>query len=81
MQCTVYRSTRKSGAYLFVEEKDDFERVPDTLLKLLGRLEYSMDLELMPGRAMAQAEATEVIRLLREEGYYLQLPPADWIDS
>ena len=75
MQCVVYKSSRKADTYLYVERENDFSRVPDSLLKLMGEPERVMSLELTPERALARADADEVRAQLRDLGYYLQLPP------
>ena len=76
MQCEIYRSSKKTGVYLYIVAEDDFSRVPDSLLKLLGRLEHVMHLELTQERTLAQADPGEVRRNLEEKGFFLQLPPA-----
>ena len=75
MHCAVYKSRRKVDTYLFVEHEDDFGRVPEQLLTLLGELELVMSLELTPGRRLAQSDPELVRRHLADEGYYLQMPP------
>jgi uncharacterized protein YcgL (UPF0745 family) len=80
-RCVVYKSVRKADAYLYVVEADDFAAVPATLLELLGRLEYVMDLWLTPERKLARADADEVRDALSSQGYYLQLPPYGMFDG
>lgn len=75
MKCVIYKCSRKQDAYLYIEREDAFERVPEALLDMLGGLERVMVLELTPERRLAQADPEQVRRLLREQGYYLQLPP------
>lgn len=75
MKCVIYKGRRRADTYLYIEREDDFSRVPEALLGMLGRLERVMELELTPGRALAQADPEQVRRLLREQGYYLQMPP------
>lgn len=75
MRCAIYKSSKKSDTYLYVEREDDFTRVPSSLRKLLGRVELVMTLELTPTRQLAHADADEVRKQLQKEGYYLQLPP------
>lgn len=77
MKCVVYRSERKQDTYLYIEREDDFTRVPEALLSLLGRLERVMALELTEERRLAQADPQQVRQLLRQQGYYLQMPPQD----
>ncbi len=79
MNCAVYKSEKKSDYYVYLkrvdEEAVDFSCIPEVLDKLLGNLEFVMDLELSEARKLAQADVTEVIASLREEGFYLQTPP------
>ncbi len=75
MKCVVYKSERKQDAYLYIEREDDFTRVPEALLSLLGRLEWVMALELTAERRLAQADTQQVRQLLQQQGYYLQMPP------
>ncbi|MGD9000056.1 MAG: YcgL domain-containing protein [Granulosicoccaceae bacterium] len=75
MQCVIYKGRRKAETYLYIEQADDFARVPDTLLQILGELERVMDLTLSQAKPLANADVNEVMRLLGEQGYYLQMPP------
>lgn len=76
MQCFVYRSRRKPGSFLLIPEKDAFTEVPETLMRIFGEPEFSFDFELEPERKLAlRAEASEVLRLITENGFFLQLPP------
>jgi uncharacterized protein len=78
MRCAVYKSRRRANAYLYVEAKNELRRVPQALLRVLGRLELVLTLELDAQRTLAQADPHEVRRQLLEQGYYLQLPPGDF---
>lgn len=73
--CAIYKSHKKFDSYLYVEKEGDFTRVPPSLLQLLGRLEFVMTLELSPQRKLANADTAQVCRQLKEQGYYLQMPP------
>jgi len=75
MQCAIYKGTRKIDHYLYVESEDDFSRVPQALLDMLGQLELVIGLELSAERKLAQADVNEVMRQLSEQGYYFQMPP------
>lgn len=75
MNCAIYKSNRKQDYYLYLECEDDFSRVPEVLVSLLGELEFVMSLELSPVRTLAQADVNEVMKSLELEGYYLQSPP------
>lgn len=75
MKCVIYKGDRKAETYLYIERADDFSRVPERLLKMLGRLQWVMELDLSQGRQLAQADIEQVRTLLVEQGYYLQMPP------
>ena len=77
MQCVIYKGSKKPDSYLFIEREDDFSRVPESLLSMLGSLEYVMTLELHQELRLARASVSEVMCKLEEQGYYLQLPPAE----
>lgn len=75
MHCAIYKGPKKIDHFLFVERENDFSRVPEALLEILGTLEFIMTLELSPERTLAQADIHQVRTALREQGYYFQMPP------
>ncbi len=82
MQCTIYKSRRKADTYLYVAVRDDFSRIPEALLKLIGEPEHVMDLELLPERKLALEDTAEVLRNLAERGWHLQMPRSEaWQES
>jgi hypothetical protein len=81
MKCVIYKGNRKQDTYLYIEREDDFTRVPEALLRMLGPLQRVMTLELAEGRTLAQADPAQVRTQLAEQGYYLQMPPQDREDA
>lgn len=78
MQCYVYRSRRKPGSFLFLPIKDEFNRVPETLLKIFGTPEFSFEFELSPDRSLViKADPQEMMKVIQANGFYLQLPPSE----
>ena len=75
MHCAIYKCARRPDTYLFIEREGCFDRVPQTLMELMGEMELVMTLELAADRKLAQADVREVMRALREQGYFIQLPP------
>ena len=73
--CAVYRSRRNPDTYLYVDHHEGLSRVPEALQRELGGTERAMTLVLTPQRRMARTSAAEVLRAIREQGYYLQMPP------
>ena len=77
MQCAIYKSRKKQDTYLYLAARDDFSRVPEALLKMLGEPVHVMDLDLSPERRLAQEDVADVLRNLREHGWHLQMPRQD----
>ena len=82
MFCAIYKSLKKFDTYLYVAAKDDFSRVPEFLLKLLGQPVHVMDLELTAERKLAQEDIVEVMKNLQERGWHLQMPKKEeWLEA
>lgn len=81
MKCVVYKGQKKHDTYLFVEQEDDFSRIPESLLTMLGDLELVMSMELTEERRLASADVSDVRQQLLEEGFYLQLPPKTYLPN
>ena len=75
LHCWVYRSSRRDELYVYLRAKEDFDRLPEALLALLGTPELVMDLVLHKDRKLARAHVPKVMEELRTRGYYLQMPP------
>lgn len=75
MLCAVYKSRKKADTYLFIERRDDFSRVPEILLTTFGPPLLVMVTKLNPARPLGMSDIGKVMNALREQGYYLQLPP------
>ncbi len=75
MQCFIYKSLKKDYLYLYIVNKDDFSKVPDALINNFGKMEFVMDIELSPERKLAREDAGKIIDNLKEQGFFVQLPP------
>jgi len=76
MLASVYRSKAKDQMYLYIVKKNDFSNVPESLLKIFGQPEFSLQLNLNKREKLARVELSEVKVALKEQGYYLQMPPS-----
>ncbi|MDP5253864.1 MULTISPECIES: YcgL domain-containing protein [unclassified Vibrio] len=74
MFCSIYKSAKKPGAYLYVPKKDDFSQIPDALMTMFGKPTLVMVVNLS-GRTLAQVNVDKVKASIQDEGYFLQLPP------
>ncbi|MAR92876.1 MAG: YcgL domain-containing protein [Pseudomonadota bacterium] len=75
MLCSVYRSPLQEGMYLYVPKNEPFAEVPESLLQRFGTPGHVLDLTLTPEQKLARADARQVLLSIRQQGYYLQLPP------
>lgn len=79
--CWIYKCDKREEMYLYVDSADDFSRVPDSLLAVIGNLELVMSLRLHSSRKLARADVEKVISELRHKGFYLQMPPSLGVDG
>lgn len=91
MLCFIYKSLKKGHpgkcsmhcssacihavVYLYVDQKDDFSKLPRALFDSLGVLQFVMALELTQERKLAKEDAGKVLDSLNEKGFFVQLPP------
>lgn len=75
--CSIYRSPRKSGMYLYVLKSDALERVPEALLVAFGAPTLAFSMVLTPQRELASEDIHKVLENLETQGYHLQMPPPD----
>ncbi|PSW07454.1 YcgL domain-containing protein [Photobacterium lipolyticum] len=74
MFCSIYKSSKKENTYLYINKKDDFSDIPESLMTTFGMPQFVMVLKL-EGRKLALADAEKVKQALATVGYYLQIPP------
>ncbi len=75
INCWIYKSIRKDEMYLYLAEEDAFDSVPEILLTSFGEPVFVMELELSLQRKLARADVEAVIKSLKEDKFYLQIPP------
>lgn len=75
--CSIYKSPKKEGMYLYVPKDKQLEDVPKVLITQMGHAEHVMDLLLTPEKKLARANARDVMEKLNEQGFYVQMPPQD----
>ncbi len=76
MYCAVYKSGKREGMYLYLNNKDDFSQVPDALLKPFGQPEFVMVVDLAKREKLAIVDIDLVRADLETKGFFLQLPPS-----
>lgn len=76
MEIFVYRSSRRAETYIYLPRKEDFSDLPEGLTRALGALEFALSFDLTPERRLARVDAGQVQQRLRDDGYFIQHPPA-----
>ena len=75
VMCSVWRSSRKEGMYLYLPKGTRFDTLDETLRRHFGAPEHAMDLLLNRERRLARADINDVLDSLNDKGFYLQMPP------
>ncbi|WP_407275957.1 YcgL domain-containing protein [Halothiobacillus sp. DCM-1] len=75
MQCTVYKSLKKSDWYLFVPHEVEPAALPEAIVTPLLPLERVMALDLTRDRPLARTDTRTLRQFLSTLGFYVQLPP------
>lgn len=79
--CYIYRSSARADMYLYLRQRDDFTCLPDDLSTRLGRLDFTMQLELEAGKKLARENPATVMDNLQKQGFHLQMPGDTAIDD
>ncbi|MEE4249891.1 MAG: YcgL domain-containing protein [Alcanivoracaceae bacterium] len=75
--CSIFRSPKREGMYLYVRRDQDLRELPEALMKVFGAPAHSMDLLLSAEKKLARVDAAKVMAQIREQGFFLQMPPQD----
>lgn len=75
MDCHIYKSSKKDGCYVFVQDPDMLENLPADVSRILGSLEFVMDIVLNKDTRFAISDPATIISAIVKHGFYIQLPP------
>ncbi|AEC16333.1 MULTISPECIES: YcgL domain-containing protein [Gallibacterium] len=75
MLCAIYKSRRKDGMYLYIEKRDDFSSVPESLLNAFGTPQFVMLFNLDGKKKLIHTDNQNVKEQIEQNGFYLQMPP------
>ena len=83
LMCEVYKSRKGEEMYLYVSREEQFDRVPEILLARFNDSAPVTRFILTPDRKLARADTAKVISSIKEQGFYLQMPPrkSDMMDT
>lgn len=71
----IFRSSKRDEMYLYVEKRKGTKDVPEMLMERFGKPISAMTMLLKPEKKLARANAEDVMKAIREQGFYLQMPP------
>ena len=63
--------------YLNVKKDTDLSSLPEALMQQFGEAAKVMDLLLHAERKLARVEVRTVLEKIEQQGFFLQMPPAD----
>ena len=72
----IFKGDKKEEMYLYVDQKEGLQKVPGDLLVSFGRIESVMILPMTQEKKLARVKASDVLRGIKKEGYFLQMPPS-----
>jgi len=82
IQVETYRSSRHELMYVYLPARADVDTpsadlsvLPEALLQRFGTPVYALSFELTADRKLAAADAGQVLAAIKEQGFYLQMPP------
>ena len=75
VEVSVYRSPKKAQTYVYLPSDQDYESLPEALIEQFGDAILFLTFELHEKKKLAQVEAKTVLAALRNQGFFLQLPP------
>ncbi len=81
MECYVYASLKKDGAYIYLKDPKDFDSIPQELKDSFGKARFMLKFDLFPERKIARVKAQDVISALEKQGYFLRIDSTNEEDN
>jgi uncharacterized protein len=75
MRSYVYRCRQRADTYVYLAERDAFDRIPEPLRGQLGMLDFVLEFDFTPDRRLAREDPAVVRANLAGCGFFVQLPP------
>ncbi len=74
MLCSVYRSSKKEGLYVYVLEDAGLDHLPEPVMKQLGEPTLALTVDLSKRNSLGQENIAEVRDNLMSRGFHIQMP-------
>ena len=72
--CSVFKSPKKSGMYIYVDRQTGVSKLPELLRSTFGEPIHVLDMVLTPTKKLARVDAKKVLEAIADTGFYLQMP-------
>ena len=81
--CSVYKTARKSGMFLYVPNRDDFSAVPEALMQRFGVPLLVMHIPRKTKKKLHSVTPQLLEEAFERDGFYLQMPPKqeNWLEE
>lgn len=73
----VYRHPKKEGMFLMIAERAVWKELPVELQTAFADKQEVVRFEMTPSKKLARVNSALVYQSLCEQGYFVQMPPAD----
>ncbi|MBL4622196.1 MAG: YcgL domain-containing protein [Immundisolibacteraceae bacterium] len=77
IDCSIFKTNKKEGAYLYLAKSLTFEELPEPLQELFSERIEVMELAVTPDTHLATEDVAQVLSNLGEQGFHLQLQPVE----
>ena len=81
IEVCVYKSESTTETYVYLAAGDEFVDLPQAFQDQFGVAQRILNFCLHEEKVLAQADAKKVLAALRDQGFYLQLPPPKVLPS
>lgn len=72
--CSIYKTRKKEGMYLYIPSTDDFSSVPSALMEKFGNPELVMHIPAKTRKTLF-VKREILSQSFETDGFYLQMPP------
>jgi uncharacterized protein len=79
--CEIYKSSKIADLYVYIKKGSGLECLPEPLMARMGNASLIMELELNSSRKLARADVLKVMEKLECDGFYVQMPPGEYVKS
>ncbi|MGB2427612.1 MAG: YcgL domain-containing protein [Alteromonas sp.] len=73
--CSVYKTRKKDGMFLYIPEVDNFDAVPKVLMERFGQPQLVMHIPQKTTKTLHSVSKEALIDAFERDGFYLQMPP------